>query len=313
MKYLFIATISLLWMSNLLAQNQKNTTQISLSVVVPEEQEGLSDTDLNKLKTKMHHLVTRNSFSAEGLPNGIVIYPVLEIYDENQVSTGMQKLKTINAELSLFVKHVDDQVVFASTYMTVQGSGRTRGQAMNMILNNIKPGDYKLLKFMSDARRKIIKYYAERCETILAQAEQLSKTNEVERALASLMNVPTEVPCYDKVKDKAIEIYEVYRDKKCAEDLQLAKSKLTANAYKEGIAILGKIDPASKCHQRAVQMMTNIESDVDEQSWREWEFRREIWNDKVELQKHRMRMVRDVATSWYWRRPRVYRYWTIIR
>lgn len=311
MKNMFPLLLSLLLAAGLCAQTKDEAGKITLSIVMPESQEGLEDSHLSRLQSKISNLLTSQGFGAEGLPNGIVIFPKVNLYAEERVDAGMQKLTVVRGELSLFIKQVDDQVIFASETKTLSGSGKTRAQALDMLFNNVKPSEWQ--EFLANGKQKIVRYYAERCESILSRADQLAQVKQTAQALSSLLNVPTEVPCYEKVREKTIALYMRYRDERCAEDLQLAKAKLSANAYREGLALLGQIDPSSACHREAVQMISGVSAEMDEQSKREWEMMQKMWSDRVELEKHRMSCARDVAVAYYQNRWPSYNYLVVIK
>ncbi|MEK7253758.1 MAG: hypothetical protein AAB316_03375, partial [Bacteroidota bacterium] len=197
MKNNFIFILSLLFTAA--HAQQGDAGKITLSIVMPESQEGMESSHLSRLHSKISNLLTSQGFGAEGLPNGIVIFPKIDLYTEEPVDAGMQKLSLVRGELSLFIKQVDDQVVFASETKSLSGSGKTRSQALDMLFNNVKPSEWQ--EFLANGKQKIVRYYAERCESVIAQAEQLGKVKQAGRGLAMLLNVPTEVPCYQKVQE----------------------------------------------------------------------------------------------------------------
>jgi hypothetical protein len=290
---------------------QPKAEDISLSIVMPESLDGLEDKHLSRLQSKLANLLTNNGFASEGLPTGIVLYPKIDLYTDDKVNTGIQQLVVVRGELSLFLKQMDDQAMFASATKSISGSGRSRAQALDMMMNNIKPADWK--DFLDAGKKKIVRYYAERCDNILTQAGQFAQTNQTARGLSLLLNVPSEVPCYEKVRQKSADLYKQYRDERCAEDLQQAKALLAANKYREGLAILGKLDPGSKCHAEGQNAVKGIAAEMDEQSQREWEMRQRIWSDQVELEKHRINAMRDVAVAYWQNRWPTYNYLVVIR
>ncbi|MEZ4962333.1 MAG: hypothetical protein R2830_21070 [Saprospiraceae bacterium] len=313
-RILFIIVLGAAQLAFSQASSSKSTgggADITLSIVMPESLEGLEDQHLSRLQSKISNLLTSQGFGAEGLPNGIVIYPKINLYADDVVNTGMQQLTVVRGELSLFIKQVDDQVVFASSTKTLSGSGRNRAHALDMLMNSIKPAEWQ--DFLTNGKQKIVRYYAERCDGIISQAGQLAQAGQSGRALAMLLNVPTEVPCYDKVKDKTKAIYQQYINERCAELLQSAKAKLTANDYRVGLAIVGQIDPASNCHKEANDLMRGIAQEMDQQSQREWDMMQKMWTDRVELEKHRQACARDVAVAYWQNRWPTYNYLVVIK
>ena len=92
--------------SFLFAQNSDDIGKISLHVVMPEEYspnfEKLSINELKKIKSKITSITSRNGVSGSGMGN-FVIYPVLNIYDEDLIETGLEPQTIVRAEFSLFI------------------------------------------------------------------------------------------------------------------------------------------------------------------------------------------------------------------
>jgi hypothetical protein len=297
----FIITTCLLWVScDITAQNEGLTDLLNIGLVMPREQTGFETAQLGKLETKIMSILTKNGISSQGVADGIVCYPVAEIYDEKEANTGMANIRLIDMNITLFVRQVDEKAVFTSTTVRVQGSGKDRNAAINSAIGSLKPDDRRWVEFAASARKKIADYYARMCPTLIAQARQYASTNDTERAISRLMNIPKEVPCYKEAEKEITAIYRQHVDRICAKALQQAKASLAANDYNHALYQLGLIDPASKCYNDANNLINEAGRAADEQFKREWDLRVKIYSDQVELEKYRWKTLGEIAAA-YWR------------
>jgi hypothetical protein len=305
---------SLFTLTTLIAQEDKSDL-MNIGLVMPQAGDipNISAGHISKIETKVLGLLTHNGISSQGGGNGIVMYPKLDIYDDQDINTGMQNLKVVRVTLTLFVKQADENVLFTSESRSLSGSGKTRDQALNSAIGSINPQDVKWTNFVKNAKSKIVQYYQKMCTTIVAQAEQLSQTGQTGRALSLLLNVPKEVSCFNDVKNKSIELYKKHINRECAQELQLAKSKITGGDYKTALAIIGHIDPESSCFSEAVSTMNNAASKVDEDIRRRWEFMKEAYKDSVELEKLRINAIKDIGVAYWQSKQQTYNYLVLVR
>jgi len=111
MKKLFI-TFAIFSTITALAQTTSDVGKIALSVIMPENIDGLDASQLSKLETKITQIVSASGLAASGYNNNFVIYPKFAIYETNVVEGGMQNITVTTCELSLFIKQVDNNVLF---------------------------------------------------------------------------------------------------------------------------------------------------------------------------------------------------------
>lgn len=272
---------------------------ISIGLVMPTEVKKLNEGHLLKIENKLLSVLSQNGISAQGLCNGIVMYPGIDVYDESQVNTGMQNLSVTQVTLSLFVRQLDSREVFVSTNIELRGSGRTKEQALNTAINSIKPGDEKWTVFLNQARKKIGQYYDKMCNKILSQAGQLSNTGQIEQALGLAFSIPKEVTCFDEANKLSVKLYQRYINENCAKQLQMAKSFFAANNYADGLKVIGRIDPTASCFKEAVAEMKKVEPAVDDETRRNWALLQKIYDNSFELEKHRLTVIRDISVA-YW-------------
>lgn len=273
--------------------------KIALSVIMPDNVEGLSIGNLSKLETKITQIVTTTGLAATGYNNNFVIYPKFVIYETSIVESGMQDLTISNCELSLFIKQVDNNVIFSTISKQLKGNGKDKQTALTNAISKINTKDPEFQTFIENGKRKIIAYYESKCGDIIAKSESLVKKQDFEQALGLLMMVPEEVSCYNKVQKKSIEAYIAYQNQKCKVQLQDAKTQLAANNYHNALNILSKIDPSTPCFKESQTLVEKAATKIDQEEKKQWEFQMKVYNDNVSLQKLRINAIKDIAVAYY--------------
>ena len=308
-----ITQIGCLWLCYLLtfsatAQNDESSDEfgkLNIGIVMPEELDGFTSIHLQKLETKILSLLNQSGIASRGGSSGIVMYPVISIFNEQQINPGIQTMTVIEGEISLFIKQVDDKFVFASHTRKIKGSGRTREQAVNNLISLLPNRSDEYGDFIKSAKTKVIDYYNKRCEMIVSKATQLSQANQHADAISLLFNVPSETRCFEKARGKALEVYRNYQNQICGQLVLQGKAKLEANLYQEGFDILAKVDPSSSCFKEVNTLFTKHGAEVDENVRRSWKLLEKIYANAFELEKYRWRAIGQWAIA-YSSRPFVY-------
>jgi hypothetical protein len=86
------------------AQSSTDVGKLALSIVMPDNVEGMDISQLSKLQTKITQIVASTGLAASGYNNNFVIYPKFSIYETAVVESGMQDITIISCELTLFIK-----------------------------------------------------------------------------------------------------------------------------------------------------------------------------------------------------------------
>ncbi len=308
MKSLFVLlAFVLLGTVNLNAQSTEDVGNISLSIVVPENSDMLNANQLGKLRTKLMKVASSNGMSGAGYNSNFVLYPVFDIYNEELVE-GMQNIIVLGVEVSLFIKQVDNNMVFSSHTLQIEASGNDKNEALLDAINQIPLNNENVKKFLAESKQKIIAYYEKECPNISKQAETAANMSDYAKAFGILMSVPKEVSCSSQLSQLSVKIYKAYQNKICNENTLKGKSEISAGNYNEALYILSNIDPSSSCYGEAKSLIASIETKVSAEKKKEWDFKLKQYSDEVELQKQRINAVKEVAVAYYKRTQPTYNY-----
>jgi hypothetical protein len=273
MKKIFPIIIAIILTNNLFAQTTNDVGKIALSVVMPDNVEGLNTSQLSKLETKISQIVIASGLAASGYNNNFVVYPKFAIYETNVVEGGMQNITVITSELSLFIKQVDNNMMFSTISKSLKGSGNNKELAITNAISKIPSNDPEFKTFIETGKTKIIKYYETKCEDIIKKSDGFVKMQKFEDALGLLMSVPEEVSsCYNQIQDKSIIAYKAYQTQKCSELIQKAKTTLASNDFVGALNILADIDPSATCFKEAQTIAKTAEAKVTAEEKKQWDF-----------------------------------------
>jgi hypothetical protein len=287
--------------------------KITISVVMPNNVDGLNQANLQKLENKILQILTNNAIGATGYKNDFVIYPMFEIYESKSVEGGLENLVMLNSQLSLYIKNVKSNLVFATINKSLVGTGKDKQQALTNSISRINVNDKDFQSFIEVGKNKIVAYYAANCDDMIRNAESLSQKQEYEQAIGLLLSIPKEVSCYKKATDKSIEVYKAYQNQKCLVQLQNAKTELSGNNYSSALNILSHIDPSTNCNKEAQALIQKIEPKVDAAEREALKIQMKIYDDAVQLEKQRIQAVKDIAVAYYNRTQPTYNYLYIIK
>jgi hypothetical protein len=282
-----------------LAQEQENISAISMSVVLPVNIEGLSESQLSRLESKIVEALTDNGLAAEGYSKNFIIYPKFEINSETETKGGMKKLITIDASLSLFIKQPAKDLIFSSVSIGLQGTGFDRNEAINEAISTFSPSSPKISEFITKGREKIIKHYETNCPVIIRSALSDKNLKKYESSLSTLLTVPEEVPeCFERAQAEALIVFKELQKQQCEQFIQQAKAHSASQNYDAALLYLGYIDPSGPCASQSQQLLSQISPLVEDSKRKAWDFLTQAYTDKTNLKKMQLRAMHSLALSW---------------
>lgn len=276
---------------------------ISLSLVLPDNSEMLSQTDIRKIESKIQRLVTNYGVSGEGYTNNFVIYPTYEIYDHGEVK-GMKNIHTINAEFNLFVKEIGTGKIFGAYNETIKGDGYSKAQAITKSISKISTSNKEINAFMDEVKNNIIKFYTANCPRILDDADAAIKMQDYQKAIGLLYSIPKEVDaCYKNIQQKQILAYDGYINNQCTESITQVKAKLAKKQYNSALDILSTINPQSSCYANALNLIESVGNKIDQEEEKRLSEAKERHRENREMERERLKTMAEIAKAYYKSRP----------
>jgi hypothetical protein len=166
------------------AQSSNEIGKIALSIVIPDNIEGLNSSNLSKLETKIIQLVTQSGLASNGYSSNFIIYPKLAIYDDKFVEGGTEDIFMLNCELTLILKQVDNNIIYSTSVTKLKGSGVDKQIAFNNAISKINSNSKEFVTFIETGKQKIIDY----CYKYAIPLPDFSKYDEVKDTCEKINN-----------------------------------------------------------------------------------------------------------------------------
>ncbi|WP_111682831.1 hypothetical protein [Winogradskyella tangerina] len=249
------------------AQTNNLETQVKLAVKAPLiHVEDLKPVHVSKLVTKIQSMITSYGISSVDYINDFMIYPEYEIYDHSEIQTGLGKVHSIEALLTLKVIDIKTMTLFDT--MTIELKGEDRGskdKAITKSISRIKTKSDAVEKFLTSVKMKIISHYQDNCNQIYADAKILLNNGQLEKAIGLLQTVPRNLggSCYEQIQALQTKAYLIYNDIICEKTIDEAKKAINNKNPDYAIELLNLISTNSSCYSNAKKLLEEIKSSND--------------------------------------------------
>ncbi|WP_196890070.1 hypothetical protein [Aureivirga sp. CE67] len=282
---------------------EKDIESFSFSVVMPSSSEDLSQKNISKLETKIHKIISRYGISGENFFDTFLIFPKIDINDESVIE-GMRNITVIDLDLTLFVQERKSKRIFSSYTQSLRGSGKNKEKAITNAFVNISTNKKNLKDFLKNSKNKIVDYYNNNCELIIKDLDFLISTQNFRKAISQVFTVPREASkCYTKVQEKSVIAFSKYQIFLCNKNIHEAEVELSKNEYRKALQKLKEIDVSSPCSKKAKELISKISKHVDEKEIKEEKLLLKKYNDKLDMEKYRLNIMRDIAREYYRSKP----------
>ncbi|MDR2564063.1 MAG: hypothetical protein LBC98_09015 [Prevotellaceae bacterium] len=285
------------------------SSNIPVSIVVPQQVDYLDDSQTVRLGKKMLDATTRSGLSASTGGSSIIMLPIFSIAREDIVEGGMQNLVVVDADISFVIKNLESDLIYSSYNRRIRGSGSNRTRAINEAISAISVNDAEFNKFIERGREKILAYYESNCSTILLRAESCAKRRQFEEAIALIASIPDAASCYSQALSAVEKFYSEYQNQQCKELLQKAQALYAAHKYNAALSVLYDLKTfSSACASEAKALMTTIEGNLSAEEQRQWDFTVQQYSDRTLLQEKRIEAIQAIASAYYGRQINYYNY-----
>lgn len=294
-----------LFVSIVFATVSGQAQEVSMGVLVPDEEQGYTAAQSSMLQSRMERLCTSHGVAVVNIPDGFFLYPTISIVSDEVAEGGMCNINTMKAEVTVSVRRIGGDVV-ATVSKRLSGSGYSKNQATTALIQSLNITDPVFDKFISDAKSAMVNYYQSQCEQTLIQADQYAATHDYRAAIASLYHIPSNAPCYATVSGRMAEYYALYQSQLCNSIKMSVESALSTHDYETAASLLAEIDPSSECYDYAINQFQKIEKEVAKIEKRDWDFKMKQYNDAVVTERRLIDACRDVAKAYYSATPTIH-------
>lgn len=259
------------------------------------------------LETKMQRALAANGFSDNSCTERFVLTAKANITQKDIAPTTPARVSQ-KMDITFIVGDVVENKIYETYTISVAGIGTTETKAFISAFGKIKPENKELHDMLTNAKNKIVDYYANSCGEIIKKAETAAAIGNYDEAIAMLIDVPSVCSdCFDKCQAAAIKIYGMKMDAEGMTLLQKARAVWMANADADGAAevaaIICNISPRSAAFSKAEKLRKEITEKLaaDERLRLEQSLKR--YNDSMALKRSMIKACRDIGVAWGQHQP----------
>lgn len=262
----------------------------------------------NILINKMNKAIIVNGMGSDSNIKRYLLSANVDIVQKNVIPTTPSRV-SMKMDITFYVGDVIDNKLLESCTLSVTGIGLNEKKALNSAFQTIKPQNSELQMMLSSAKQKIVTYYTNNCNDILSKASGLAQTGMVEEAIYQLMIVPNICQeCYSKCQQLAIALYQQKIDLEASQMVLRARSEWMKNPTAEGASIAAnlicQINPHSNKYQEAIELSHIIESKLETDAKKEWEFKMKQYEDNLLFKRSIVDACKDIGVAFGMGQPK---------
>ncbi len=236
---------------------------VKLSVMVPED---FTATERNLMQGKLLQIATRGGVSGIGGNPTIVLAPLFAKTDEGVTATTPSK-NYIKYNITFYVANVITGDVYGSASVDVMGVGDSNERARMNAIESISVTDQSVNKMIGDAEKQIINYYTQNGDKIIAQAQSLAASNDLDAAINLLGSIPMECgEIYTKAQEVLVPIFEqnlkIYTEENFAK-MKSCLATTTPESMKEAMFYFQQIPMSSELYEAANTLYETSKTKLD--------------------------------------------------
>ena len=271
---------------------------ITLSVIVPEQQDPLPAGAESYLVNKLTQVAINNGIAA-GRDFGRFFIAANIGMATKDILPGPPTQISQNMEVTLYIADYFDQKIYSSTTIEATGVGTNETKSFINALQNMPVKSQQLNQFVTEGKDKILAYYRQQGDLIIQQAKTLAAQRKYEEAFFLLTAIPDAVrDVYERAMDATLEIYQSYVDYLCDVNLAKARAAWAAHQNSQGAeaagVFLSQIYPDAKCHAEAMELYAEIRDKV----LADWQFEMKKWQDGIDLESQRIEAMRQIGVAY---------------
>lgn len=241
-----------------IAAKAQDASNLPLYPVVPAESK-IPEEARDLVAARLDLAVTAGGMGGmQSLTDRFVLYPRVNVLQRNITNTA-PAMTQLSLEVMLVVADMGSKRTMATTTVPLNGVGATDEKAYIMAFQNMETGSGPVADFIKGAREKILTFYTNNCDRIIAQARTSIARNQPEDALEQLLSVPYEAQsCFNKANKLIPEAFRAYQLKQCDVFMQKAQAALAAGNEEVAAQALAMVPSYSVCGKKADALIAKL-------------------------------------------------------
>lgn len=294
MKKLYSLALAALMSVSMLAAG---TEYLPISVYAIDNLENFPAGAKAMIENKLTQLLTKNGIAGIN-SNGQFILTITTTPLDKDVIPGPPSKIAEKMEMNLYIVDAYAKNILSSTSITVRGLGETENKCYMDAISHMPLQTQQMSNFIAEGKQKIIAYYDNEGEAILAKAKNLAKQKQFDEALYMVSLIPQQSKHYKSAMTVGLDIYQQQINHACTVNLSAAKMAWVAEQNALGALAAGQylenILPDAACYGEAMALYKEIKAKVLD----DWKFEMKQHQDTIDLEKQRIDASRQVGVAY---------------
>lgn len=295
MKNILLAT---LLFANLIFAQKSNSSDIEITAFVDSNNNNIPAEAQQIALNALTNVIIKNGVS-KGINSDFILTANTIILEKVIVPTAPSQV-ALDLSVNLYIGNIKDGNLYESTQVTLKGIGQNETKAYIDAIKKLNQNNKTLENLVVKAKSKIIQYYTQKCDIIIAEANKLEKTENFEGALYKLMSIPQECTnCYSKASLKSEIVYKKAIDFDAKVKLNQARQTWNANpnesGAKEATEILMQINPNASNFKEVKILGSEISKKLNENDKRNWQL---YYEKEVGLEKDYINAAKEIGKAY---------------
>lgn len=223
--------------------------------------------------------------------------PALSLLEEGKIE-GVKTLITAKVNVNVKVQNLISSETLGSFDLTLTGSGKTRAEAINKAIQQMRSKKDQISKEIAGFDQKIKSYYDKNCDKIAATAREYVAKKEYQAALAILHGIPAESSCFTAVEAQKNQVFASVQAQECSNFIKRADAFTAANNFVAALQVLSQVDASAPCAAEVTTKIADIETKLDAAQKEQWEWLFKFWSAGAEAEKAKWNAITAIAMNW---------------
>ena len=297
-------SILFLFIGIVLVSFAQNTGSVSIHATVVDD--AIPAEAAKNILTKMQRMLTSCNIIDNGADRFVLTVHV-NITSKDVAPTTPARISE-KMEITFLVGDIVDNKLYESFTMESSGIGITEAKAFISAFQRINVNNQEIKAMLERAQEKIVDYYVNHCDDILAKVNTLSSQQKYDEAMFYLMGIPDVCSdCYKRCHSTAASIY----DQKLTADGKLLLNKarnewLAGQDYAAAnrvADILVQINPQSSVYAEAMKLQNSISAKLQADEQRAWQLKMKKVEEGQKTARSVIDCVRSIGVAWASHQP----------
>lgn len=271
---------------------------VPIRVISLPQIENIPEAALDMLNSRLATAISTDGIMAS-IPYGQFFVTAKFNHVTEDVVPGPPKQFAVHTSLTLFIGDIVGQQIYSSKTFELRGVGTSVQRALINSLQTMNAQNKNFKQFINAGRDKIINYFNNNYNTILAKANKAANIKKYEEALYYACSIPECCTGYTEASNNIIRIFQSYIDNDSDILYNKAYSAWSSSPNPDGAQIaslyISLIKPSSSVYSKSQQLVNEIKETVRGDFIFE---KQEKYKDSLTLKKACIDAARHIGTAY---------------